>query len=1267
MKKTISIFFVAILSSSSVALAQSPPPNDECSDATTSYVGANSFDSTDATPSWQQDPDDSQCAGTYLDWNYSPDIWFKFTPSTNGDYSFSTCDASSYDTSIVLYSADPFYECYLLTQKACNGDAVTGTGCQPYHSEIEYTLTANVNYYIRIGSFTGCCTGEGTLTVTELNGGSNVWYVNANNTNPGNGTSWTSAFLDLQDALDVASSGDQIWIAEGIYTPTDLDGTTDKRKASYRLSSGVEIYGGFLGNETDISERMPNSYRVFLTGDINGNDDSGGDNSENAYHVVTIDNLSGNPLLLDGVRIVKGNANGGSNELTGGGVLVTNYVPGSNANPRIRGCYFVGNSADYGGAIGMDTENCQLTLSHCIISGNNSVYRGGGIYSSGVTVVDNCLLVGNNSGNGGAIFAEYMLYLYSNTVVQNSADFVGGLLIGQNSTAAATNNIFWGNEDVNGNNSQIYYHNSAEVMSHYNCIQNSSNSGNGNISTYPIFMDEFGSDGEPGTGDEDFRLLQQSPCIDAGNSDYAYSSLDLDFSDRLLDDPYTVDTGNNSNGGPVVDMGAYEHVPDSNGVYIWTANNSTWFSDSENWLPTGTPDSQSITLFNWSDPNVTFGQATSIQNMIITEGDVIFDLMDNSLYLYDQQKSLRIGSPYNDASATFKGIGMVESNAQIKLLGGDLTIKDNVDLISYNGMWIGDGSTFNLNGTYYGEVQNESGKLHPGGREIGRMYISGDLTQQENGSSHKPPIGSLNFDIQGTNSSSDYDELVVSGIADLSCSINLSFDGNYSPIEGDSFNLITAGFATGEATTVCSNGLPSNLSIRWTTPRGLRGTGDEVIVETTGPILFDAGSTHPLTFEPNEIVAADFDGINGTDLAMTVSDPSFGFGNVIILLNNGMSQGVWQGFAQQPAIPVGIEPLDIALIDASNDGTANDLVVANYYSDSISVLTNNGSGVFTTIEVPTDVAPKYISIANFVKEEPDDLTLDDIAVACDSGLMSIVQNTTAYVNTAFTHLSSKGIPYPDDILPGDVNNDKDFDHVILSGGSNVLRVIDGDGTGIYDALTHAVDNPLPSGSGAVEFAFADLDSDGFDDAITVNETDGSISIFYGNGEILGNASTVAVGSSPSDIVVADFDNDGDDDFVLSVIDSDTSNRVLTIIRNDTVSTVVLSAGDSTGDGSEPLMVQHGDFNNDGLLDIISLVNTTPIAKTRSPAISLFLNTTAVVVDCPEDVDGDGTVAVGDILALIAAWGSNDAAADVNNDGLVDVSDLLALVGAWGPC
>lgn len=55
------------------------------------------------------------------------------------------------------------------------------------------------------------------------------------------------------------------------------------------------------------------------------------------------------------------------------------------------------------------------------------------------------------------------------------------------------------------------------------------------------------------------------------------------------------------------------------------------------------------------------------------------------------------------------------------------------------------------------------------------------------------------------------------------------------------------------------------------------------------------------------------------------------------------------------------------------------------------------------------------------------------------------------------------------------------------------------------------------------------------------------------------------------------------------------------------------------------------------------------------------------MNCPEDIDGDGSVAVGDLLAIISAWGTNDPSADVNNDGVVDVSDLLTVVASWGPC
>ncbi len=54
--------------------------------------------------------------------------------------------------------------------------------------------------------------------------------------------------------------------------------------------------------------------------------------------------------------------------------------------------------------------------------------------------------------------------------------------------------------------------------------------------------------------------------------------------------------------------------------------------------------------------------------------------------------------------------------------------------------------------------------------------------------------------------------------------------------------------------------------------------------------------------------------------------------------------------------------------------------------------------------------------------------------------------------------------------------------------------------------------------------------------------------------------------------------------------------------------------------------------------------------------------------CPADLDGRGSVAVADLLALLAAWGPNPGhPADLDGNGTVDVVDLLALLAAWGPC
>lgn len=49
-----------------------------------------------------------------------------------------------------------------------------------------------------------------------------------------------------------------------------------------------------------------------------------------------------------------------------------------------------------------------------------------------------------------------------------------------------------------------------------------------------------------------------------------------------------------------------------------------------------------------------------------------------------------------------------------------------------------------------------------------------------------------------------------------------------------------------------------------------------------------------------------------------------------------------------------------------------------------------------------------------------------------------------------------------------------------------------------------------------------------------------------------------------------------------------------------------------------------------------------------------------------DLNGDGSVDVLDLLALLAAWGAcEDCPADLNEDGLVDVLDMLMLLNAWG--
>lgn len=57
------------------------------------------------------------------------------------------------------------------------------------------------------------------------------------------GLSWTNAGGNLQQTINASSTGDTIWVAAGTYT------------GGFKLKEGVQLYGGFSGNESSLSER----------------------------------------------------------------------------------------------------------------------------------------------------------------------------------------------------------------------------------------------------------------------------------------------------------------------------------------------------------------------------------------------------------------------------------------------------------------------------------------------------------------------------------------------------------------------------------------------------------------------------------------------------------------------------------------------------------------------------------------------------------------------------------------------------------------------------------------------------------------------------------------------------------------------------------------------------------------------------------------------------------------------------------------------------
>lgn len=297
-----------------------------------------------------------------------------------------------------------------------------------------------------------------------------IYYVSP--TGVGDGTSWETT-TTLQTALQNAVAGDQIWV-QGFEQITSADQLYIAPADGFSLKSGVQLYGGFKGDETNVNSRetlgkpYQMKYRSVLSGDIKRDDVVDNTNlifpanttrSDNATHVLNVNmapasgnNKNTSPTIINGFSIGNGHADGSGEK--GGGI----YIHGDNTGGgifRIERCFLLNNYATQGGAIYVDVEvknvnNSTSLVNQCVVYNNAAGERaavenaGGGLYLAGEATVVNSSIFNNE--NGGLRLADGAKVVNS-TVSRNSSggiDMIDDKAEGYN----VANTIIWGNSTL---------------------------------------------------------------------------------------------------------------------------------------------------------------------------------------------------------------------------------------------------------------------------------------------------------------------------------------------------------------------------------------------------------------------------------------------------------------------------------------------------------------------------------------------------------------------------------------------------------------------------------------------------------------------------------------------------------------------------------------------------------------------------------------------------------------------------------------------------
>lgn len=335
---------------------------------------------------------------------------------------------------------------------------------------------------------------------------------------------------------------------------------------------------------------------------------------------------------------------------------------------------------------------------------------------------------------------------------------------------------------------------------------------------------------------------------------------------------------------------------------------------------------------------------------------------------------------------------------------------------------------------------------------------------------------------------------------------------------------------------------------------------------------------------PNDVIVADLNGDGNLDLATA----NFGTDDVSILFGTGDFTIPSQAFNGAVHYPVGGHPQYLAVGYFHGSGAIPDLIVANGTEGTVTLLSNNGSGVFSTISFPvysngadqTKTFPAGVVVADFNQDSHADVAV--AATINGNGKVIILLGDGLGGLSAPSEFPA-GVS-PTGIFAGDFDHDAggNLDLVVTNRLRNEISLLLGVGNGNFNAPSSfdVGDNPDRTYD-PITLTAGDFNGDTFLDLAVADNASSTVSVLLNNtAGGFGAPTILVVGLQPYAVGLDDFNGDNKLDLIVPNF------------RDNSVSIYLGTGGSIFGPsmlslvGQNPVAASTGDFNVDNKRDLV---------------------------------------------------------------------------------